>query len=132
MDGPIDPNLDVEEPERFSMSMFKDPIKEAEQVHKKMTTKLSQAASMAAQTQRASQARQQTGPDSVLALSKSELDRALQVVRKRVDNDYYAHGGHRSKVACLESLRIPDHVKRMLRSDMQRSDDAVQRGLLED
>lgn len=132
VDGPTDPDIDiVEEPKRFSMNMFKDPIKEAESVHKRMTSKLSQASSSTSQTQRAQQLRQQTGPDSVLALSKSELDRALNVVRKRVDNDYDRQGGNRPKQACLEALRIPDHVKRMLRNEMQQFDASVARGMFE-
>jgi len=116
VDGPIDASLDLQEPKRFTMNMFKDPIKESETVHKKMTTKLSQAASSLSQTQRSNSMRQETGPDSILALNSQELERALKVVRSRVANDY-SKGG-RTKVQCLEMLRIPDHVKRMLRSEM--------------
>lgn len=113
--------LEVEGPLDFSfdMSAIKDPLKESENIRTKMSTTNSQASSSLSQTAHGTQLRQQRGPDSILAMNSLEMERALQAVRERIERDYAKQGGMMPRVKCLAMLKVPEHVKRMLRPEYE-------------
>ena len=110
-DGPIDFG--------FDMSAIKDPLKESEGIATKVSTTNAQASSSLSQSMRADTLRMGTGPDSVLGMNTQEMARALQAVRERVERDYAKNGGNVPRVKCLALLKIPEHVKRMLRPEYE-------------
>ena len=117
VDGPMDFSLDmssVQDPARFSMNLFKDPLKESERIAKRATPTLAQASSSLSQTRRAASLRENAGPESVLAMNTADVGRALQAMREKVERDYQRHGGTISKAKCLANLKAPQHMKRML------------------
>jgi len=119
VDGPMDFSLDmssVQDPV-FSMKQFKDPIKEAAKIANRAVTTHEQSSSSLSQTMHGKNMRNQGGPDSVLGLNTAELTRALQAVRERVERDFQKNGGYQSRVKCLETLKIPSHIKRILRPE---------------
>ena len=111
VDGPIDYG--------FDMSAIKDPLKEAENIKTRMSTTHSQAASSISQTARSDSLRRERGPESVMGMNTTEMQRALQAVRDRVEREFNRSGGSVSRVKILAQLRIPDHVKRMLRREYE-------------
>lgn len=108
VDGPIDLG--------FDMSAIKDPLKEAENIKTRMVSTHSQAASSISQTLRSDMLRSERGPESVMGMNTAEMERALQAVRDRVERD--ARRGT-TRVQALERLRVPEHVKRMLRREYE-------------
>jgi len=124
VDGPMDFSLDmssVQDPvkrvPKFSMSAFKDPMAESEKLASRVLTTHEQSSSSLSQMERGQRLRAETGPDSVLGMNTQELARALKAVRKRVNAEYDARGGHMDKVKILQMLKIPEHVRRMLRPE---------------
>ena len=107
VDGPIDFS--------FDMSSIRDPLKEAAAIPKRLSTTNAQSSSSLSQSIRADALRQETGPDSVLGMNKAELNRALEAVAARVERDFQKHDGALSRNRCLSMLRVPEHVKRILR-----------------
>ena len=107
VDGPIDFS--------FDMSSIRDPLKESAAVPKRLSTTQEQSSSSLSQNIRAQALREDSGPDSVLGMNKAELNRALEAVQARVERDYERHGGSVSRGKCLNMLRVPEHVKRILR-----------------
>lgn len=103
----------------FDLSAIKDPLKESEGIKTKFTTSNRQQTSSLSQSVRGDLLRQERGPDSVLGMNSAEMKRALQLVRDRVERDYRKFGGHTARVKCLAMLKIPDHVKRMLRPEYE-------------
>jgi len=124
VEGPLDPSFDlsaIQDPiKNFKMSDFKDPLKESEGIRDKLSTTSQQASSSVSQALRAEALRNDKGPDSVLAMNQVEMNRALQAVRERVDRDFQKHSGVVPKVKCLALLRVPEHVKRILRPEYER------------
>ena len=110
VDGPIDYG--------FDMSAIKDPLKEAENIKTRLSTTHSQAASSISQTVRGDSLRRDRGPDSVMGMNTAEMQRALQAVRDRVEREYNRNQGV-SRLQVLAQLRIPDHVKRILRREYE-------------
>lgn len=108
-DGPIDFS--------FDMSAIKDPLRESENIRKQFTTTNAQSSSSLSQTIRGNALRKGTGPNSIVALNSSEMETALQAVRDRVERDHARNG--MPKVKCLALLKIPEHIKRMLREDYE-------------
>ena len=111
VDGPIDFGFDlssIQDPMdvRWSSSMLKDPLKEAENIKDKMTTTHAQSSSSLSQNLRAEVLRKDTGPNSVLAINSEEMQRALEAIVARVERDYARQNGMVSKAKCLQSLRI--------------------------
>ena len=124
VEGPIDFGYDltaVKDPldVRFKMSDFKDPLRESEKIKSKFTTTHAQSSSSLSQSVRGEAMRSDRGPESVLGMNTAELSRALQAVRDRVERDFDKQGGHMSRAKCLAMLRIPEHIKRMLRSEYE-------------
>lgn len=124
VDGPMDFSLDmssVQDPmrkiPRFSMSQFKDPLAESERLASRVTTTHEQSSSSLSQIERGQRLRQERGPDSVLGMNERELAKALKAVRKRVDSEYAARGGNIDKIKILAMLKIPEHIRRMLRPE---------------
>ena len=76
-----------------------------------------QVSSSISQNVRADQLRRDKGPQSVLGMNTKELNTALATVKARVEQDYKSHGGGVPKIKCLEMLKIPEHLKRMLRKE---------------
>lgn len=104
-DGPIDFS--------FDMSAIKDPLLESENLKKRISTSQSQASSSISRTVRNSSLQQERGPDSAIAMNTVDVQRALTAIRSRVAKDHARTG--RPMILCLESLRVPEHMKRMLR-----------------
>jgi len=122
VDGPIDFSFDmssIQDPlKKFDMTLFKDPLREAERLGKsKHFTTHGESSSSLSQTQRQEQLRKNSGPDSVLGMNTAELSRALDAVRQRVERDYERLGGASTRGKCLEVLKIPNHIKRILHSE---------------
>lgn len=109
IDGPIDYG--------FDMSAIKDPLKESENIKKRMTTSASQASSSISNTVRSDSMRRERGPESVMGMNTAEMTRALQAVRDRIEREFRKTQTPRVKI--LAQLQIPDHVKRMLRREYQ-------------
>ena len=101
------------------MSDIKDPLRESEGIATKLSTSQAQASSSLSQTIRGESLRNERGPESVLGMNSADLARALQAVRDRVDRDYAKNGGTVPKIKCLALLKIPEHIKRMLRSQYE-------------
>ena len=104
-DGPIDFS--------FDMSAIKDPLLESENLKKRISTSQSQASSSISRTVRNSGLQQERGPDSAIAMNTVDVQRALTAIRNKVAKDHARTG--RPMILCLESLRVPEHMKRMLR-----------------
>jgi hypothetical protein len=124
VDGPIDFSLDmssIQDPMRmrFDMGAFKDPLKESENIKTRMTTTHAQSSSSLSLAQRGEKLRKSVASDSVLNMTTKELNRALSLVRERIERDYTAHGGSRRRIQILEMLRIPAHVRRILRPEYE-------------
>lgn len=124
VDGPIDFSLDmssVQDPMRmrFDMSAFKDPLKESEKIKSRMTTTHAQSSSSLSLQQRGEKLRKSVASDSVLNMTTKELNKALALVRERVERDYTAHNGTKKRIQILEMLRIPAHVRRILRPEYE-------------
>lgn len=124
VDGPIDFSLDmssVKDPMsmKFSMKEFKDPLTESNKIAKRMLSTNAQASSSLSQTQRSERMRKDSGPSSVLGMNTDDLNRALQAVRERVNRDYERQNGYVSKSKCLTLLKVPEHIKRMLRKEYE-------------
>ena len=104
----------------FDFSAIKDPLKMAEGLPKRVTAmSAKEASSSVSQNVRAESMRKDTGPDSVLTMNRNEMDRALEAVRSRVERDYQKHGGSVPRVRCLAMLRVPEHMKRMLKKEYE-------------
>ena len=117
--------LEVEGPIDFSfdLSQIKDPLAEADKVAKRLSVPTRDAPSSSlAQGRRTAELRQTGGPDSVMALNKQQFEQALQVVRERVEADFRKFGGGVPRAKCLAMLKVPEHVKRILRPEMERHD----------
>ena len=124
VDGPIDFSLDmssIQDPMhmRFDMNAFKDPLKESERIQDRMTTTHAQSSSSLSLNQRGEKMRKSVASDSVLNMTTKELNRALALVRERVEREYTAHNGARKRIQILEMLRIPAHVRRILRPEYE-------------
>lgn len=124
VDGPIDFSLDmssVQDPMRmrFDMGAFKDPLKESEKIKSRMTTTHAQSSSSLSLQQRGEKLRKSSASDSVLNMTTKELNKALALVRERVERDYAAHNGAKKRIQILEMLRIPAHVRRILRPEYE-------------
>lgn len=124
VDGPIDFSLDmssIQDPMRmrFDMSAFKDPLKESEKIKSRMTTTHAQSSSSLSLQQRGDKLRKSVASDSVLNMTTKELNRALALVRDRVERDYTTHNGTKKRIQILEMLRIPAHVRRILRPEYE-------------
>ena len=124
VDGPIDFSLDmssIQDPMRmrFDMGAFKDPLKESENIKTRMTTTHAQSSSSLSLQQRGEKLRKSVASDSVLNMTTKELNRALALVRERVERDYAAHNGTKRRIQILEMLRIPAHVRRILRPEYE-------------
>ena len=52
-------------------------------------------------------------------MSTKELNRALGLVRERVERDYSIHNGSKKRIQILEMLKIPAHVRRILRPEYE-------------
>lgn len=103
----------------FDMSAIKDPLKESEGIRDKLSTTHAQSSSTLSQSVRGDLMRQERGPQSVLGMNTADLQMALQRVRDEVELDYARHKGRRARVKCLDMLRIPEHVKRILRPEYE-------------
>ena len=115
VDGPIDFS--------FDLSAIQDPIKAADAVPRRMAVTTPAAASSSLATgRRAGALRSEGGPDSVMALNKQQFDKALDVVRDRVEADYRKFQGGVPRAKVLHMLKVPEHIKRILNSEMQRLD----------
>jgi hypothetical protein len=124
VDGPMDFSLDmssIQDPVKFSMNQFKDPLKESERIATRATSTHAQSSSSLSQTMRSQNLRQDKGPDSVLGMNTKDVNRALQAIREKVERDFQRNGGAVPKAKILAMLKIPEHMKRILRS--QYSDD---------
>ena len=124
VDGPIDFSLDmssIQDPMRmrFDMGAFKDPLKESEKIKTRMTTTHAQSSSSLSLQQRGEKLRKSVASDSVLNMTTKELNKALALVRERVERDYTAHNGTKKRIQILEMLRIPAHVRRILRPEYE-------------
>jgi hypothetical protein len=115
VEGPID--------FAFDMSAIQDPIKAAEGVPRRMAVPSAATASSSLATgRRGADLRQNTGPDSVMALNKQQFENALDVVRERVEADFRKFQGGVARVKCLQMLKVPEHIKRILKPEMERLD----------
>lgn len=103
----------------FDMSAIRDPLKESESIAGKIFATNEQTTSTLSKTVRGQALREYDGPDSVLGLNKEELAKALQAVRDRVDRDFERHGRTTPKSKCLVMLKVPEHIKRILRSEYE-------------
>ena len=124
VDGPIDFSLDmssIQDPMRmrFDMGAFKDPLKESEKIKSRITTSHAQSSSSLSLQQRGEKLRKSVASDSVLNMTTKELNKALALVRERVERDYLAHNGSKKRIQILEMLRIPAHVRRILRPEYE-------------
>jgi len=124
VDGPIDFSLDmssIQDPMRmrFDMGAFKDPLKESENIKTRMTTTHAQSSSSLSLAQRGEKLRKSVASDSVLNMTTKELSKALSLVRERVERDYSAQNGTKRRIQILEMLRIPAHVRRILRPEYE-------------
>lgn len=124
VDGPIDFGYDMSEVKdpnnvRFKPSDIKDPLRESENIKERMSTSHAQASSSLSQTIRGETMRNEYGPESVLGMNSAELARALKAVRERVDRDFQRNAGNIPRIKCLAMLRIPEHIKRMLRNEYE-------------
>tara|TARA_B110001450_G_scaffold185665_1_gene173695 strand:+ start:6856 stop:12969 length:6114 start_codon:yes stop_codon:yes gene_type:complete len=124
VDGPIDFSLDmssIQDPMqmRFDMKDFKDPLKESENIKTRMTTTHAQSSSSLSLNQREEKLRKSTAGDSVLSMTTKEMNKALGLVRERVERDYNTHKGTKRRIQILEMLRIPSHVRRILRPEYE-------------
>ena len=124
VDGPIDFSLDmssIQDPMRmrFDMGAFKDPLKESENIKTRMTTTHAQSSSSLSLAQRGEKLRKSVASDSVLNMTTKELNKALSLVRERVERDYAAQNGTKRRIQILEMLRIPAHVRRILRPEYE-------------
>jgi hypothetical protein len=121
VDGPMDFSIDlssVQDPvKRFSMKQFKDPLTESERLASRVSTSHAQSSSSLSQIERGQRLRQENGPDSVLGMNSSELTKALKAVRKRVDSEYAMRNESVPKIKILAMLKIPEHIRRMLRPE---------------
>lgn len=120
VDGPIDFGYDlsaVQDPAavRFNMADIKDPLRESEGIANKVSTTSAQASSSVSQNIRSAALRTDRGPESVLGMNAAELEKALAAVSERVERDYQKNGGSVPRVKCLALLKIPEHIKRLLR-----------------
>ena len=52
-------------------------------------------------------------------MTTKELNKALALVRERVERDYLALNGSKKRIQILEMLRIPAHVRRILRPEYE-------------
>lgn len=119
VEGPMDFSLDmssVQDPVKFSMNKFKDPLKESEKIASRATTTHAQASSSLSQSMRSQNLRAETGPGSVLGMTTADLNRALQAIREKVERDYQRNGGNVSKTKILAMMKVPEHMKRILKS----------------
>ena len=117
VDGPIDFGYDmtaVQDPGKFDMKAFKNPVYESENIRSQFATQPSQSASSISQNVRSQMLRRDNGPRSVLAMNSEERMQALQIVRDRVERDYQRQGRTIPRAKCLAILKIPDHVRRIL------------------
>ena len=119
VDGPIDFGYDmsaIRDPVsmRFEMSDIKDPLRESEGIAKKLSTSHAQSSSSLSQTIRGEALRNESGPQSVLGMNSRDLAKALKAVQQRVERDYYKNGETVPRIKCLQMLRIPEHIKRIL------------------
>ena len=113
IDGPIDFS--------FDLSAIQDPLKVADAVPRQMAVTTPAAAnSSLAQGRRTAALRNEGGPDSVMALSKQQFEKALDVVRDRVEADYRKFGGRVSRERVLAMLKVPEHIKRIVASEVAR------------
>lgn len=128
VEGPMDFSLDmssVQDPGKFSMKMFKDPLHEAESLPKRVMATHAQASSSLSQTERARKMRLNTGPDSVLAMNTGDFNRALDAVRARVEREYKKKNGSITRGQCLELLRrdpkaeVPLSIVRILKQEYE-------------
>ena len=108
----------------FDESAIKDPLKEAAKLgNTKMVTSQAQESSSVSMGKRSLEmlsAERKGGPQSVIGMNREDVDRALNAVRGRVERDYQRHGGGVPKIKCLAALKmVPEHVKRMLRSEYE-------------
>lgn len=104
---------------RFDMGLFKDPLKESENIKSRMTTTHAQSSSSLSLQARSDKLRKDKGPDSVMALNTNEWTEALTAVRARVERDYRRNGGARTRLQCFALLKMPEHVRRALRSEYE-------------
>jgi hypothetical protein len=98
----------------FDMSAIKDPLRESEHIKKRMTTTHAQSSSSLSQMVRSNDLRSKR---EFVSTKKGELDRALDAVRARVVRDFERHNGTVPKIKCLAMLKVPEHMKRMLRDE---------------
>lgn len=103
----------VQDPGKFSMSSFKNPMREAEKIAKRAVSTNSQVSSSVSQARRSEMLRNDKGPESVLGMNAAELQRALAAVKEKVRSDQ-AKTGLPANV-CLQKLKVPDHIKRILK-----------------
>jgi len=100
----------------FDMSAIKDPLKEAAKyADGKFVTTQAHNASSISQKLRANALRKQTGPDSTLGMNTRDFKHAVEMVKKRVNDDVRKSGGMLTHAQCLKKLHIPDHIKHLLR-----------------
>ena len=113
--------LEVEGPIDFSfdMSALQDPIKESERIQDRMVATHTQNSSSLSQTMHGEELRREKAPDSVLGMNTTEMERALQAVRDRIERDYERNHATVPRVKCLAMLKVPEHVKRMLRPEYE-------------
>ena len=64
--------------------------------------------------QRADKLRKSVASDSVLNMTTKDMNRALSIVRERVERDYATENGSKRRNQILANLNIPAHVKRIL------------------
>jgi hypothetical protein len=124
VDGPIDFGYDmsaIKDPVsmRFNMSNIKDPLRESEGIATKLSTSQAQLSSSLSQTLHGEELRNESGPESVLGMTSVDLRKAIRAVRDRVERDYAGAGGTVSKVKCLALLKIPEHIKRIVRKELE-------------
>ena len=124
VEGPIDFGFDMtalQDPRtmKFNMADIRDPLRESEGIAKKLSTTGAQASSSLSQALHGEALRQERGPESVLGMNSVDFARALQAVRDRVERDYSRSRGGVPKVKCLALLKIPEHIKRVLRPEYE-------------